>query len=254
MLTIFISYSRNNHDAVATLANDFETLGNVVWFDKELDGGQAWWMEILTKIRESDLFVFAVSSESVNSTACTRECSYALDLEKSILPVLVGEDVSINLLPPTLADLEFIDFRQKDRNSALCIAKALSNIKPNKILPNPLPPQPDPVSYLGRIKDQIDSSSTLSFEAQSALLVKLKEQLSDLKISADARTLLLQLRKRDDLFAKIDREIDTLLRSTKHNDTDSENTVHQHRETEHNENAYSENQRQKVKSRKDKVE
>lgn len=52
MSAIFISYSRHSEAIARTLANDIEELGHTVWFDQELSGGQAWWNQILTRIRD----------------------------------------------------------------------------------------------------------------------------------------------------------------------------------------------------------
>ena len=61
MSRIFISYSSKNRALVEALANDLETLGHEIWFDKELSGGQSWWDQILQGIRACDLFVFALT-------------------------------------------------------------------------------------------------------------------------------------------------------------------------------------------------
>ncbi|HEX7742417.1 MAG TPA: toll/interleukin-1 receptor domain-containing protein, partial [Sphingobium sp.] len=60
MAKAFISYCRRSGGVVKTLVDDLDALGYNVWFDQELSGGQAWWTEILAKIRECDLFVFAL--------------------------------------------------------------------------------------------------------------------------------------------------------------------------------------------------
>lgn len=100
MSKIFISYNRDSIAMARSLVNDIESLGFVVWFDQELSGGQAWWDQILAMVRECDVFVFLLDPKALNSTACQREFGYAADLDKPILPVLVAEGVSTNLLPP----------------------------------------------------------------------------------------------------------------------------------------------------------
>ena len=77
MATIFISYSRNSEAIARDLADDIGALGNSVWFDEELTGGQAWWDRILATILDHDVFVFVLDPESLNSTACEREYKYA---------------------------------------------------------------------------------------------------------------------------------------------------------------------------------
>jgi hypothetical protein len=114
MPNISLSYSRNSEAIVKSLTRDVEELGHAVWFDQDLKGGQTWWDNILATIRSCDVFMFALDEKALNSIACKRECQYAADLGKPILPVLVAEGVSTNLLPPTLSQIQFVDYRKQD--------------------------------------------------------------------------------------------------------------------------------------------
>ena len=87
MVTVFLSYSRDDARQLAVLAEDIRSLGHQAWLDQELTGGQRWWDHILQEIRECDAFVSAVSTSSMDSRACTAEYEYALALGKPILPV-----------------------------------------------------------------------------------------------------------------------------------------------------------------------
>jgi len=212
MIKIFISYSRENQDIINTLSQDFNELGHQVWIDKKLTGGQAWWGQILERIKEYDLFVFALSPESLDSQACKLERAYAHALHKAILPVLVADGVSIKLLPPELSAIQHVDYRNPDKKAAFSLYKALTTLPDLLPLPDPLPEQPDvPVSYLGSLKDQIDTRQTLGFEAQSALLLQLRQGLRNQDDINDVRELLRRMRKRGDLQERITVEIDTLL-------------------------------------------
>ena len=97
---IFLSYARETKSAAKTLAEDIERLGYATWFDQDLKGGRAWWDQILTQIRDCELFVLALSPGSLDSEACGRECGYAEALGKPILPIMLADGVGI--LPPRL--------------------------------------------------------------------------------------------------------------------------------------------------------
>jgi hypothetical protein len=212
MAKIFISYNRQSEAIAKTLVEDIDAMGHTVWFDQELSGGQVWWDRILASIRECDVLAFLLDTKSLSSTACQREYVYAADLGKSVLPILVADDVSTNLLPPQLSQLQFVDYRKSDRGAALRLARALTSIPAAKPLPSPLPaPPPVPLSSLGGLGEQIARTSSLTFEEQSALVLDLKRSLRVPETKNDARTLLLSLRKRRDLLATIAKEIDELL-------------------------------------------
>jgi hypothetical protein len=234
MSKIFISYCHESEAIVGTLAEDIEELGHEAWFDHGLSGGQAWWDQILGNIRKCDVFVFVLVPEALSSTACTREYNYAADLGKPILPIMVAEEVSANLLPPSLSKIQYVDYRKRDRDSALHLARAFSKVPPPEPLPEPLPDPPEvPLSYLGGLTEQIGAKVTLSYEEQSALVVDLKTSLRDPETAKDARTLLERLRKRRDLLARdllasIAAEIDEALASSiKAQSTESEPDVTQ---------------------------
>ncbi len=195
-----------------TLAADIEALGHTVWFDQELSGLQAWWDQILEQVRRCDLFVFALAPEALNSEACTREYQYAADLGKPILPVLVAEGVATTLLPPALAAIQFVDYRQRDPDTTIRLARALNTVPSAGSLPEPLPPPPEvPISYLGGLAEKVEATAPLGSEEQSNLLFKLRRSLREPENADDARTLLESLRKRHDLLVAIAAEIDELL-------------------------------------------
>ncbi len=213
MMNFFISYSRSDEEIVKQLVQDFKSLGYDVWFDKELSGGQSWWDRILNQIRQSDLFVFVLSRKSTNSAACSREYNYAHQLNKRILPILV-DDISTNLLPPALTTIHYVDYRDKDRNSLISLVKSLNALPPAQPMPDPLPVPPEvPISYLGNIKKEIETSKVLSFEDQSAILLKLKERLKNKDEAKDVYELLGRFKRRDELYHRIAEQIEEILQA-----------------------------------------
>jgi hypothetical protein len=63
------------------------------------------------------------------------------------------------------------------------------------------------------LKDKINTRGALTFDEQSSLIAQLKPYLEDPETREDALALLLQLRKRDDLYARMSREIYSLLQT-----------------------------------------
>ena len=60
-MTMFLSYAHQDVAAVAALRQDLDDMGNEVWIDTALHGGQVWWDEILHQVRTCNVFVLAVS-------------------------------------------------------------------------------------------------------------------------------------------------------------------------------------------------
>src|SRR5512143_3464030 len=106
MHPVFVSYSRTNLDVVAQLVEDIAAVGIGAWHDQTLTGGQRWWDNILANIRGCDVFIAALSPESLDSEACRSELAYAKQLGKTILPVFVADGVNPHLLPHPLNEIQ----------------------------------------------------------------------------------------------------------------------------------------------------
>jgi hypothetical protein len=211
-MNVFLSYSRLNAAIAAAVAEDIRHMGHTAWFDREVVGGQAWWSTILRQIRECDLCVLVLTPQLQDSHACRAEYTYALQLNRTILPVLCHDGVKINQLPPELSKIQYVDYRAQDKQAAFSIVKAIQAAPKPAPLPHPLPPEPPaPMSYLGDLRAQIDSDRDLNFQMQRDLLYEVKRRLSDRESAADARDLLRLLRSRQDLFANVAEEIDAIL-------------------------------------------
>lgn len=214
MKRVFVSYSRNNLEAVTQLVEDLQAVDIDVWHDQTLAGGQRWWDDILANIRQCDIFIFSLSPESWDSEACKSELGYVVQLGKPILPVLVADGININLLSHPLNEIQVIDYRRRDRAATLALFKAINTAPAAPPLPEPLPKLPPvPVSYLSTLKERIDAAEPLSSQAQITLIFELEEELRDGRSPAEIRDLLLRLRRRDELLAKIATKIDAALKS-----------------------------------------
>lgn len=210
-MLIFISYRSSDRELVQTLANDLDALGHTIWFDQELTGGHAWWNSILNKVRECDVFIFALSPRSLDSYPCQLEYGYADALGKRILPVLLT-DINNDFLPPALSRIQFVDYRVQDKKASIGLARALTALPPSTPHPDPLPVPPEaPISGLGRVKERIESTTRLNLDEQAALVLEIKGFYQKLDTQATARDLLERFRNRTDLFASIDREIQSIL-------------------------------------------
>ena len=212
MRQVFVSYSRNNLDVVAQLVSDLQAIGVNAWHDQTLTGGQRWWDSILGNIREADIVIFALSPESWASEACRSELAYAQQLSKVILPVLVADGIHLNLLPAPINQIQVTDYRRCDKEAAFALVKSIHTAPTSPSLPEPLPAPPAvPVSYLGNLKERIDSHEPLNAQEQIALMFELEGGIRDGRSPIEMKDLLLSFKRRDDLLAKVAIRIDEAL-------------------------------------------
>lgn len=180
MKRVFVSYSRNNLDIVTQLIQDLQAVGVDTWHDQTLTGGQRWWDNILSNIRDCDIFIFALSPESWDSDACRSELRYVMQLGKTVLPVLVADGINLNLLPSPLNEIQVTDFRRRDKDAAFALVKSINTAAAAPPVPDPLPVPPEvPISYLSTLQERIGSSETLNAQDQITLLFELEEGLRD---------------------------------------------------------------------------
>jgi hypothetical protein len=140
--------------------------------------------------------------------------AYVCGLGKPILPVLVADGINLNLLSAPLHEIQVADYRARDKGAAFALLKALNSTPACAPLPDPLPaPPPVPVSYLGTLKDRIDLNGTLGAQEQNLLFLELEEAMDEGRSPVEVRELLLRLKRRDDLLAKVAVRVDAALKS-----------------------------------------
>lgn len=213
-MKVFISYSSDDDVAVRSLADDLARARQQVWLDHELGGGDAWWPEILTQIRESAVFVFALSDSSLRSKPCLAELDYAEALGLPILPVQIGQVSTYRTHRIFVRQL--VDYRDSTRSSGIALVSALHERGRDRAdLPDPLPEPPAmPYEYLLRLGSAIRGTAELSPATQAAMVVELCEALEaddDANVGGDIRELLRALGSRTEVDDAIAREISAML-------------------------------------------
>jgi predicted NACHT family NTPase len=211
-MSVFLSYARLDVKKVEALREDLQDLcGQEVWIDRRLSGGQVWWDEILTRLRDCSLYVLAVSEHSLRSEACLAELTYALDLRRPFLAVRV-DDVELTAAPEKIRRIQLVDFRTKDVGTVKTLARALLAVARGLgPLPDPLPdPPPVPRSYADRFAG-LFGSSFLSLDEQLSLFSRLKFDIENGPYDAEAVEFLGRLRVRADTSWKVRQDIDTFL-------------------------------------------
>lgn len=86
---IFISYSRRDQEFVTRLASDLDAQVAGVWFDQSaIQAGEKWHDEIMQGIRDCKAFILVLSPDSIESRYVREEVNKALELGKTIFPVI----------------------------------------------------------------------------------------------------------------------------------------------------------------------
>lgn len=205
---MILSYAREDFAVVAEMVADLRTLDHEVWLDQDLGGGQDWWDGILDRIRWCDAFLAVLSTDSLGSRACTAERSYAIALDRPVLPVMVGDVGHEGLLDEDLARRQRIVYRTADKPSTLRLLAAVQRLVPAPALPavEPTPP-PAPMAYFGALRAELDGMAAIDFERQITLSGRLSMEADDPDRHPELAALVQIFLARQDIASKVEKEL-----------------------------------------------
>ena len=104
----FISYSREDSEFALKLAGDLKAAGAAVWLDQlDIAPGQRWARAVEDALNGCARMLVILSPTSVNSRNVEDEVSFAIEEQKTVIPVLY-RDCKI---PFRLRPFQFVDFR-----------------------------------------------------------------------------------------------------------------------------------------------
>jgi hypothetical protein len=156
---LFISYASADRSKLTPLLDDLHRLHFNVWFDEELTGGQVWWDTVLERIRSCGAMLPVLSPAFRESDVCKREVEYAQAMGKPVLPVMI-ESVRPELIFPSLAAVQVVDYTRPGGNAAFDLMGALRALPSRVPLPDPLPDPPAvPSSYPSSLSERIRAPS-----------------------------------------------------------------------------------------------
>jgi hypothetical protein len=109
---IFISYSRRDQEFVTRLASDLNAQVAGVWFDQAtIQAGQKWHDEIMEGIHECKAFILVLSPDAMASRYVREEVNKALELGKTIFPVIYRPAQWTDEFGALVHDIQTLDLR-----------------------------------------------------------------------------------------------------------------------------------------------
>jgi hypothetical protein len=109
---IFISYSRRDQEFVTRLASDIHEQVAFVWLDRStIQLGQKWHDEIMEGIQECKALIVVLSPDAVKSPYVSEEVNKALELGKTIFPVIYRPTEWSGVFESLVRDIQTLDLR-----------------------------------------------------------------------------------------------------------------------------------------------
>ena len=120
--TIFFSYSRDDSEFVLKLAKDLREAGTQIWLDQlDIAPGNHWDSTIEEALQKSGTLLVVLSKASVESNNVMDEVSFAIEEDKTVIPVLLEEcDI-----PFRLRRIQPADFRVDYQDGMASLAQLL---------------------------------------------------------------------------------------------------------------------------------
>lgn len=239
-MNLFFSYSRAQKDEVVDLV-DFLSIYHEGWFDSKIGAGNEWWKEILSQIRNCDVFVFVLSEASNHSKACMAELKYANALGKHMV-ILQVDEIDPAFFPTSIKADNISPYFASEISRKNRLLRSLKEIEDSKIYiwddmdyeNIPLPSMP--ISELSAILSEIKAEEVLSLDEQEKLLNRIERLISKEEENPDLIQKGLKLfKKRIDINYLVGKKIDRLLISEEKpepiSDSESNTLDKQHRFT-----------------------
>lgn len=140
MSTVFLSYSRSDSQIVDRIANDLQSEGIDIWFDRQnIKAGQDWREQIEKALSNASFLVVFISKNSLGSRIVQQEYRTAFERQKltggtRLIPILL-EKVE---LPGFLSAIQYIDFTEsyyQGMQKLINTLRTSSGPKPKDVVP-----------------------------------------------------------------------------------------------------------------------
>ena len=154
MTHLFISYSRQNNDAVQQLKTDLQAAGQSIWIDNVgLQPGTPDWDQALRDaISEAEAVLLCASPDSRRSPYVRDEIALAKAANKPIYPLWLDGDDWLDSIPMGLGSTQNIDLRGDDYAKNLPrLIGSLGGVVNEKIeTVEPVVEEPQPIESITR--------------------------------------------------------------------------------------------------------
>ena len=156
---VFIAYSRQDQEFVLKLAANLKGRGAPVWLDQwDIRAGADWNEAIDEALRACAHFLIVLSPAAVQSREVKGELLTALDLHKSIVPVLYRPCP----IPRQLRAIQYVDFTGRGPDDEAALALVLDALGVSDPVPRAETAVPLPAAQAPAAKSPVSQGATAS--------------------------------------------------------------------------------------------
>src|SRR5258708_5951546 len=141
-MQLFVCADSRDEKQIQKLLTSVRRSGHRVWKSPfRTIASDKSWATTFEKIRNCDLFMFALTPQSLVSYRCCQQYAYAYNLKRNMLIVRL-KDVGIITRPSALNEFTTIEYMARNSLRSKDLAKAIGELTCVLPLPTPLPPEP----------------------------------------------------------------------------------------------------------------
>lgn len=141
----FFSYSHSVKQDVVQVMDQLRAAGHKVCWGGNIPANTDWWSTILDEIEGCQVFVFAVSKNSVQSAYCLEELRYAIDCHRPIVSLVMDNDTDY-AIPSEAVSMQhqWLRYDGNPAQTSLNIVEACSrfDLRPYTDIPGARPAEP----------------------------------------------------------------------------------------------------------------
>jgi hypothetical protein len=201
-MLVFVSSCLQDAALVKPLILQLGVMGHSVQYEPKMPGGQIRWKQVMASIKDSDVFIVALTDRALRSESRRLEMQYARRLGKRALGVRLTE-LTVEI-PPELNPI--LDYTVADKQSNLQLVMMLNKMSLIGLVP-PAAAVPDWRIPLLKMQTPIKTPG-LSAVEQATIVSNLQEFMERRETLRAARSLLKTFARRKDLDPAIQEEIE----------------------------------------------
>lgn len=113
MISVFISYAREDQDFARKMCDALRAAGDQVSWDQDHEAvpfSAPWRSEIRSLIDKNEKFVYVLSPDSLESRECANELAHAIEVHKHIIPIKRRSPRDGQVIPQSIEEVNWIDF------------------------------------------------------------------------------------------------------------------------------------------------
>jgi TIR domain len=207
---VFMSYAHADIGVVDRLADALKQPDLAVWLDRdEISGGAAWRAYIVQAIKTAEVFLIALSPDSVKSRNVCKELAVAENANVPILPLVLRQATVPDDMEYTLAELQRVDLSDDFVAGLGRLRRAVSKLR--KVRPTSLRSAEELEWMCDDVQESVDNTRQNATPADPAFPPSMQKFIEEFEKLEDTQARKAQVERLHREIQTLDRKREAML-------------------------------------------